>query len=64
MSLRTALGAIRGRTIQQLLTESVVLVGPDGIAGLVVAYAGTRMLLMLAFPERGTFRSMRLRRRR
>ena len=50
MSLRTALGAGRGRIVRQLLTESVVLSGAGGIAGLAVAYAGTRMLLMLAFP--------------
>jgi macrolide transport system ATP-binding/permease protein len=50
MSVRTALGAMRGRIVRQLLTESVVLAGLGGIAGLAVAYAGTRMLLMLAFP--------------
>jgi macrolide transport system ATP-binding/permease protein len=50
MSVRTALGATRGRIVRQLLTESVVLAGMGGIAGLAVAYAGTRMLLMLAFP--------------
>ena len=48
--MRTALGAMRGRIVRQLLTESVVLAGMGGIAGLAVAYAGTRMLLMLAFP--------------
>lgn len=50
MSVRTALGAARGRIVRQLLTESVVLAGLGGIAGLAVAYAGTRMLLGLAFP--------------
>jgi macrolide transport system ATP-binding/permease protein len=51
MSVRTALGAMRSRIVQQLLTESVVLAGLSGLAGLIVAYAGTRMLVMLAFPE-------------
>ena len=50
MSVRTALGAMRGRIVRQLLTESVLLAGMGGIAGMAVAYAGTRMLLMLAFP--------------
>ena len=50
LSLRTALGAARGRIIRQLLTESVVLASLGGIAGLAVAYAGAQMLLTLAFP--------------
>jgi predicted permease len=50
MSVRTALGAMR-RIVRQLLTESVVLAGLSGMVGLGIAYPGTRMLLMLAFPH-------------
>ena len=50
MSLRTALGAMRSRIIRQLLTESIVLSVLSGAAGLLVAYAGARALLLLAFP--------------
>jgi macrolide transport system ATP-binding/permease protein len=50
MSLRTALGAARSRLIRQLLTESILVAGMGGLAGLAVAYAGTRMLLTMAFP--------------
>jgi macrolide transport system ATP-binding/permease protein len=50
ISMRTALGAARGRIVRQLLTESVVLATLGGLAGLAVAYAGTQMLLKLAFP--------------
>ena len=50
MSVRTALGAMRTRIVRQLLTESIVLSIISGMAGLVVAYAGTSMLLAMAFP--------------
>ena len=49
--LRTALGAKRSHIIRQFLTESVLLAVLSGIAGLAVAYAGTRMLLALAFSD-------------
>ena len=50
-SIRMALGAQRKRLIRQMLTESVVLSCMGGVAGLIVAYAGTRVLLALAFPD-------------
>ncbi len=50
MSLRTALGAARSRIVRQLLTESIVLSALSGVAGLIVAYLGTRALVAMAFP--------------
>jgi predicted permease len=50
MSVRSALGAMRARIVRQLLTESIILGGLGGVVGLAVAYAGTRMLLLLTFP--------------
>lgn len=51
VALRTALGAGRKRILRQILTESVVLSCLGGIAGLGVAYAGSRAILALAFPD-------------
>ena len=51
ISLRMALGAGRARLIRQIFTESVLLSCIGGLAGLAVAYAGSHVILGLAFPD-------------
>ncbi len=50
-SVRSALGAPRSRLIRQALTESIVLAILGGIAGLAVAYGGSKLILHLAFQK-------------
>ena len=50
-SIRMALGAARSRLMRQMLIESVLLGCIGGALGLAVAYAGTRTILALAFPN-------------
>jgi macrolide transport system ATP-binding/permease protein len=50
MAMRTALGAGRGRLIRQILSETLLLSCIGGLAGVAVAYAGSRLILALAFP--------------
>jgi predicted permease len=48
-SVRVALGASRGRLIRTALVESVSLSLVGGALGVAVAYAGTRLMMHLAF---------------
>jgi len=50
-SVRSALGAPRSALVRQALTESVVLALMGGIAGIAIAFLGTRAILHLAFPK-------------
>ena len=48
-SIRVALGASRARLVRKALVESVLLAMIGGVLGIGVAYAGTRLILHLAF---------------
>lgn len=51
--VRVALGASQGRLVRKVLVESILLAVIGGIVGIGVAYAGTRMILHLAFQTGG-----------
>ncbi len=57
-SLSMALGARPMRMVRQALTESVVLALAGGAAGIVVAFAGTRLILDAVFPTSAGFGSV------
>ena len=52
-SIRVALGASRGRLVRKVLVESMLLAMIGGVLGIGVAYAGTRLILYLAFQTGG-----------
>ena len=52
-SIRVALGASRGRLVRKSLVECVLLAAIGGALGIAVAYAGTSLILHLAFRGSG-----------
>jgi putative ABC transport system permease protein len=48
-SIRVALGASRSRLVRKVLIESTLLALIGGVMGISVAYAGTRLIVYLAF---------------
>jgi putative ABC transport system permease protein len=53
ISIRVALGASRMRLVRKALVESVLMAMIGGALGIMVAYAGTRLILFLAFEVGG-----------
>jgi predicted permease len=58
ISLSMALGAQTSRVVRQPLTESILLSLFGGAAGVVIAFAGTRLILHFAFPSSAGFASV------
>jgi predicted permease len=48
-SIRVALGASPGRLVRKVLVESLLLAVTGGVLGICVAYAGTKLMVYLAF---------------
>jgi len=51
LAVRTALGASRGRLVQRALVECLMLAMFGGMAGVLVAWGGAKLILYLAFQQ-------------
>jgi macrolide transport system ATP-binding/permease protein len=51
LAVRSALGAGTRQLLRQILTENILLSSIGGLAGLAIAYEGSRVILALAFPD-------------
>ena len=51
IAVRSALGAQRSRLVQRALVESVLVAVLGGLAGVLVAYGGAKLILHLAFAQ-------------
>lgn len=60
ITLRTALGAGRGRIMRQLITESALLSAAGGAAGLLLAWWGVHGLLAVAPPSAPRLQEVRI----
>jgi predicted permease len=58
IALSMALGARASRLVRQPLIESILLSLFGGVAGLAIAFAGTRLILHFAFPSSSGFASV------
>src|SRR5262249_53963145 len=60
IAVRAVMGANRGRSVRQLLTESVLLATMGGAAGLLLAWLGASALVKLSPPDLGDFQQVEI----